>query len=147
MPESTSPPASRREAILAAVFDALRDLSGIHTCGRNLTADLSDGARPAIVLYDGDETLTEGKPGRGLMALEAEVRVAVSAPDESLGTALNALVARVQTAVLTAPDVLALTASPPQMTAARFAVGRGRRGEAIANLTFSLPYALNHAAP
>lgn len=141
----------RREIVLQALFAALATLPDIALLERNRTAEVPAGRRPALVLYDGDEEVGEAPraPARTLVTMTPEVVAVVAARDDSIGTAMNALRARVLTAVLT--DAALLAAVGPN-GAVRYAgmtvgVGRGQAAEGFLVLSFALVVPLDPKRP
>jgi len=107
----------KREAILQRLVEIAAGLSGVVTAVRNQD-EVSEHARPAIVVFDADEVADEGAVQRGhagaapnIVEMTPEVMILLGALPEQVGSALNELRARLIKAVLTDVELDALTGS------------------------------------
>jgi hypothetical protein len=84
--------AHRREAVLARLLEIAQSIPGVRLALRN-TRSISDSARPAIIILDGDESRRTGSSGRGpaLMDMTPEIYVLRGGKPEDVGADLNAL--------------------------------------------------------
>lgn len=90
----------RREAILAQLLAIATEAPGIKTAARNRDAP-SDEESPAIIIYDGDEQVSETsdapfeirKPAikPRIVAMSPSIEVALGAAPSAAGTAINAM--------------------------------------------------------
>ena len=87
----------KREAILQRLTEIAAGLPGIVTAARNQD-EISEHARPAIVVFDADETADERAVQRGhagaapnIVEMTPEVMILLGALPERVGSALNEL--------------------------------------------------------
>src|ERR1700749_1851317 len=85
----------KREAILARLVEIAAGLPGVKTAVRNQD-EVSERARPAITIFDADETADERAEERGhsgrapnLIEMSPETLILLGGGPESVGTALN----------------------------------------------------------
>ena len=97
----------KREAILQRLTEIAAGLPGVVTAVRNQD-EISEHARPAIVVFDADEAADERAVQRGhagaapnIVEMTPEVMILLGALPEQVGSALNALRAPLIKAVLT----------------------------------------------
>jgi hypothetical protein len=94
----------RREQITARLAWIAAGITGVAKVGRNVL-ELSGRSRPAIVVWDGDETV-EAPPTRlpadapMLATMSPECRILAAADESDIGTALNLLRAAAVKAIL-----------------------------------------------
>lgn len=140
----------KREAILTRLAEIAGGIAGIKTAVRNQD-EVSERARPAIVIFDADEAADESSGERGrtgkspnIVEMSPEVLILLGAPPETVGTALNAMRAKLIKAVLTDNDLAVLTGTNG---GARYAgcsthLGSGRSMEGSMTLQFAFTYVL-----
>lgn len=104
----------KRERILAQLLLVLKGVDGIKSAARNLD-QIPEGARPAIVLLDGDEALpqSQGETTRSgkspiVMQMQPVINVLVGDNDKDIGATINAIRASLITKVLTDTDLAAV---------------------------------------
>jgi hypothetical protein len=140
----------KREAILARLAAITDGLAGIKTAARNQD-EVSERARPAIVVFDGDETIDEGAQERGrsgqapnIVEMTPETLILLGAAPESVGTALNAMRAKLVKAVLTDPELVALTGTNGRVRylGCSTHLGHGRSMEGSMSVHFAFAYVL-----
>ena len=97
----------KREAILVRLVEIAGGLAGIKTAVRNQD-EISERARPAIAIFDADETADEraneqGHAGRApnIIEMSPEALILLGGTPERVGTALNEMRAKFVKAVLT----------------------------------------------
>jgi hypothetical protein len=140
----------KREAILVRLVAIASGLPGIKTAVRNQD-EVSERARPAIVVFDADEAADESNRERGrashgphLVEMSPEALILLGAPPDAIGTALNAMRAKLIKAVLTDNELAALTGTNGR---ARYAgcsthLGPGRSMEGSMGVQFGFTYVL-----
>ena len=138
----------KREAILQRLVDIAKGVEGVATAVRNQD-EISERGRPAIAIFDADESAAEHAtehPGRApnIVEMSPELLILLGAKPETVGSALNALRAKLIKAVLTDPQLLALVGPNGY---ARYAgcsthLGHGRSMEGSMSVQFSFAYVL-----
>jgi hypothetical protein len=140
----------KREAILTRLVATAGGLAGIKTAVRNQD-EVSERARPAIVIFDGDETADEGAQERGrsgqapnIVEMTPETLILLGAAPESVGTALNAMRAKLVKAVLTDAELAALTGTNGRVryVGCSTHLGHGRSMEGSMSVQFAFAYVL-----
>jgi hypothetical protein len=140
----------KREDILARLAEVAATVPGVNTVARNQD-EISEHKRPAIAIFDADETADErteqqGHPGRApnIVEMTPEVLILLGARPESVGAALNALRASLIKAVLTDTELIALAGPNGRVRYAGCTthLGHGRSMEASMGVHFSFAYAL-----
>ena len=140
----------KREQIMARLLEVAASLPGVGTVTRN-SDEISEHKRPAIALFDADESADEAAerqdhPGRApnLVAMTPEVLILLGASPESVGSALNALRAKLVKAVLTDPQLMALTGTNGRVRYAGCSthLGHGRSMEGSMGVQFTFAYVL-----
>jgi len=107
--------ASRREQLLAALFEALGKVEGVELIERNRTHQIDQSVNSALVLMDGNvegETDPKDWDREPVFRLELtpEVMGCVRAPDAEAGTLRDELLSRAVAAVWTDRDLRRLVA-------------------------------------
>jgi hypothetical protein len=140
----------KREAILGRLVEIAAGVQGIATAVRNQD-EISERARPAIVVFDADEAADEraeqqGHPGRApnIVEMTPEVLILLGATPERVGSDLNALRAALIKAVLTDSQLTALAGTNGRV---RYAgcythLGQGRSMEGSMGVHFTFAYVL-----
>jgi hypothetical protein len=140
----------KREAILARLLEVATGVPGIAAAVRNQD-EISERARPAIAVFDADESADEAAErqdhaGRApnLVVMTPEVLILNGAPPENVGSSLNALRAKLVKAVLTDAQLTSLTGPNGH---ARYAgcsthLGHGRSMEGSMGVQFTFTYVL-----
>ena len=137
----------KREEILARLLQVAASVPGVAMAVRNQD-ELSERSRPAIVVFDADESADEAAdhPGRApnLVVMTPEVLILLGASPESVGSALNALRAKLVKAVLTDPQLIALTGANGRVRYASCSthLGHGRSMEGSMGVQFTFTYVL-----
>ena len=140
----------KRERILARLVEVAESLPGVGTVIRNSDV-ISEHKRPAIAIFDADESADEAAErqdhsGRApnLVAMTPEVLILLGASPESVGSALNALRAKLIKAVLTDPQLMALTGANGRVRYAGCSthLGHGRSMEGFMGVHFAFAYVL-----
>lgn len=111
-------PRDRREEVLVRLEAIALTIPGVATVARNTIA-ISDTARPAIVVLDGDEELVRdhgssggrGSMGARLMDMTPQLFVLVGAKGAEIGPSLSALRVALLAAVETDAALLAIVGS------------------------------------
>ena len=125
-------------------------MPGIATAVRNQD-EISERARPAIAVFDADESADEAAerqdhPGRApnLVVMTPEVLILLGAAPESVGSALNALRAKLVKAVLTDAQLIALVGPNGRVRYAGCSthLGHGRSMEGFMGVQFAFAYVL-----
>jgi hypothetical protein len=138
----------KREAILKRLVEIAAGLEGVTSAVRNQD-EISERSRPAIAIFDADESAAEHAtehPGRApnIVEMSPEVLILLGAKSETVGSALNALRARLIKTVLADPQLIALVGPNGH---ARYAgcsthLGHGRSMEGSMSVQFSFAYVL-----
>lgn len=140
----------KREDILARLLQVAASVPGVAMAVRNQD-EISERSRPAIVVFDADESADEAAerqdhPGRApnLVVMTPEVLILLGASPESVGSALNALRAKLVKAVLTDPQLIALTGANGRVRYAGCSthLGHGRSMEGSMGVQFTFAYVL-----
>jgi hypothetical protein len=140
----------KREAILARLVEVAAGLDGVATAVRNQD-EISERVRPAIAVFDADETADEAAerqdhPGRApnRVVMTPEVLILLGASPENIGPALNGLRAKLVKAVLTDAQLIALTGTNGRVRYAGCSthLGHGRSMEGSMGVQFSFAYVL-----
>ena len=140
----------KREAILARLSEVVGTLPGISTVARNQD-EISEHKRPAIVIFDADESADEraeqqGHPGRApsIVEMSPEMLILLGTVPEQVGSALNGLRAKLIKAVLTDAQLIALAGQNGRVRYAGCSthLGHGRSMEGSMAVRFSFAYVL-----
>ena len=107
----------KREAILVRLLEIAGSIAGIKTTVRNQD-EVSERARPAIAIFDADETADERAEERGysgrapnIVEMSPEALILLGGSPQSVGTALNDVRAKLIKAVLTDIELATLIGS------------------------------------
>jgi hypothetical protein len=140
----------KREAILQRLIEVAAGIPGVVTAVRNHD-EISEHARPAVAVFDADETSDErseqqGHPGRApnIVEMTPEVMILLGALPERIGTALNEIRARLVKAVLTDAQLIALAGPNGRVRYAGCSthLGHGRSMEGAMGVHFTFAYVL-----
>jgi hypothetical protein len=140
----------KREAILARLVEIAAALPGIKTAVRNQD-EVSERARPAIAIFDADETADERAEERGhsgrapnIIEMSPETLILLGGAPEAVGTALNEMRAKFIKAVLTDAQLAALTGPNGRVryVGCGTHLGHGRSMEASMSVQFAFAYVL-----
>jgi hypothetical protein len=140
----------KREAILARLVAVAGGLAGVKTAVRNQD-EISERARPAIVVFDADEVADESSGDRGrarqgpnLVEMSPEALILLGAPPDTVGTALNAMRAKLIRAVLTDNELAVLTGTNGRVRylGCNTHLGPGRSMEGSMGVQFAFAYVL-----
>lgn len=140
----------KREAILARLTEVAATVPGVSTVVRN-TDEISEHKRPAIAIFDADETADaradqQGHSGRApnLIEMTPELMILLGAAPERVGSALNELRAKLIKTVLTDSQMIALTGPNGRIRYAGCTthLGHGRSMEAAMGVHFAFSYVL-----
>ena len=140
----------RREQILQRLLEVAAAVPGVITAIRNQD-EISERRRPAVAIFDADEIVDEASerqdhPGRApnLVVMTPEVLILLGASPESIGTALNALRAKLVKAVLTDAQLIALAGTNGRVRYAGCSthLGHGRSMEGFMGVQFAFAYVL-----
>jgi hypothetical protein len=141
----------RREAILSRLLEVFQGLEGIQTVVRN-KEKVADKDRPAVQLFDADETasdLMNGQPpsrarGVNLVSMNPEVYILLQEVPENVGTVLNLHRAALIKAVLTDAQLVTLVGPNGgiKYEGCATALSRGRAVEGELGLAFTFTYPL-----
>ena len=140
----------KREEILTRLAEVAASVPGVSTIVRNQD-EISEHKRPAIAIFDADETADEraeqqGHPGRApnIVEMTPEVLILLGARPESVGSALNALRTSLIKAVLTDSQLIALAGQNGRVRYAGCTthLGHGRSMEGSMGIHFSFAYVL-----
>jgi len=143
----------KREAILQRLTEIAAALPGVVTAVRNQD-EISEHARPAIAVFDADETADASAVQRGhagaapnIVEMTPEVMILLGALPERVGSALNELRAGLVKAVLTDPQLAALTGPNGRMRYAGCSthLRHGRSIEGLMAVQFTFTYVLRIA--
>jgi hypothetical protein len=136
----------RRELILARLLEIARGIDGIVSAFRNKD-EISEKQRPCIVILDADEAADDADPtsrpkrSPRRVAMTPEIYILLGSKPEDLGTAINALRARLLSAVLTDDQLIGLVGSNGDIRyegcATALARGRSMEGEMGVSLSFT----------
>ena len=146
--------ASRRELILARLYEIVSALPGIESSGRNLDR-VADTKLPYGAVFDGDEEAFENLRARGMapnaMFMTPNVVVSLGEVPENVGTLSNEWLAKVQKAVLSDQELQDLCGGRegtqgrivhggPQYIACTTSLSEGRTAEVNISVHFSIGY-------
>jgi hypothetical protein len=138
----------KREAILRRLVEIAAGLEGVVTAVRNQD-EISERARPAIAIFDADESTAEhagDHPGRApnIVEMAPEVLILLGGKPGMVGSALNALRAKLIQAVLTDPHLVGLAGANGHVRYAGCSthLGHGRSMEGSMSVHFSFAYVL-----
>jgi hypothetical protein len=140
----------KREQILVRLVDIAAAVPGINTAARNQD-ELSERKRPAIAVFDGDETAYEradqqGHGGRApnIIEMTPEVMILLGATPATVGSMLNALRAQLIKAVLIDPQLNSLVGTNGRVRYAGCStqLGHGRSMEGFMAVHFAFSYVL-----
>lgn len=139
-----------REAILARLLALAKEQFGVAQVARNVV-EITENAKPFVVLLDGDETADAGDLGmsRGRITprritMTPQVLIAVSTVSGSVGTTLNEARAKMIDAVLTDTTLagLCVTGDPIRYEGSMTDLASGRKMQGQIALQFRLTYLL-----
>jgi len=140
----------KREAILVRLVEIASGLSEIKTAVRNQD-EISERARPAIVIFDANETADEraneqGHAGRApnIIEMSPEALILLGGTPERVGTALNEMRAAFVKAVLTDTQLATLTGTNGRVryVGCSTHLGHGRSMEGSMGVHFAFSYVL-----
>src|SRR5690348_15678516 len=140
----------KREQILQRLLAVATGIAGVKTAVRNQD-ELSEHKRPAIALFDADETIDDGTDrqdhaGRGpaLIYMTPEVLILRGAAPQVVGTSLNSLRASLIKGVLTDVQLATLVGPNGRVRYAGCSthLGHGRSMEGSMSVHFSFEYVL-----
>ena len=140
----------KRELILARLVEVAASVPGVVTVTRN-SDEISEHKRPAIAVFDSDESADQAAerqdhPGRApnIVEMTPEVLILLGASPESVGSALNALRAKLVKAVLTDSQLIALAGANGRVRYAGCSthLGHGRSMEGSMAVHFTFAYVL-----
>ena len=140
----------KREQILQRLVAVAAAVPGINTAVRNQD-ELSERKRPAIAIFDADETADEGSerqdhPGRApsIIVMTPEVMILLGAAPTTVGSSLNSLRAKLVKAVLTDAQLTALVGPNGRVRYAGCSthLGHGRSMEGFMGVHFAFAYVL-----
>jgi hypothetical protein len=140
----------KREAILARLVEIAAGLPGIKTAVRNQD-EISERARPAIVIFDADETADERTTERGhggrapnIVEMSPEALILLGGTPERVGTDLNDMRAKFVKAVLTDAQLATLTGTNGRVryVGCSTHLGHGRSMEGSMGVHFAFSYVL-----
>lgn len=140
----------KREQILVRLVDIAATIPGINIAVRNQD-ELSERKRPAIAIFDADETADEASerqdhPGRvpNIVVMTPEVMILIGASPTAVGSSLNSLRAKLVKAVLTDAQLTALVGTNGRVRYAGCSThqGHGRSMEGFMGVHFAFAYVL-----
>jgi hypothetical protein len=140
----------KREQILQRLVAVAAAVPGIATAVRNRD-EISERARPTIAVFDADESADEraeqqGHGGRApnIIEMTPEVLILLGAAPETVGSALNALRAKLVKAVLTDSQLIAMVGPNGRVRYAGCSthLGHGRSMEGFMGVHFAFVYVL-----
>ena len=140
----------KREQILQRLVAVAAAVPGINTAVRNQD-EISERKRPAIAMFDADETADEAAerqdhPGRApnIVVMTPEVMILLGAAPATVGSALNALRAKLVKAVLTDAQLTSLVGPNGRVRYAGCSthLGHGRSMEGFMGVHFAFAYVL-----
>ncbi len=140
----------KREAILVRLVEIAAGVSGIKTAIRNQD-EVSERARPAIAVFDADETVDEraneqGHGGRApnIIEMSPEALILLGGTPERVGTALNEMRAKFVKAVLTDAQLASLAGTNGRVryVGCSTHLGHGRSMEGGMGVHFAFAYVL-----
>ena len=142
-----------REAILEQLLVIAKAIDGVGGRAFRNRDQLSETARPAIVILDGDETAEErpadGRPARTpeRIAMTPEIYVIVGGGEGPVGAGLNSLRAKIIAAIAADGTLAALVGSNGSIRYDGCAtdLGRGRTMQGEMGLGFTFRYVLSPA--
>ena len=141
--------ADKRELLLSRLLTIAQGISGVASAVRNKD-EISDKARPAIVILDADEVADDADPSNRpvrsprRVAMTPEIYLLLGAKPEHVGPEINALRAKFIKAVLTDGELLAIVGSngDSRYEGCATSLARGRNMEGEMGISFSLTYTL-----
>lgn len=138
----------KREAILKRLVEIAAGLEGITAAVRNQD-EISERSRPAIAIFDADESASEHAsehPGRApnVVEMSPEILILLGAKPETVGSALNLMRAKLIKAVLTDTQLISLVGPNGHVRYAGCSthLGHGRSMEGSMSVQFSFAYVL-----
>ena len=140
----------KREAILARLVEIAGALAGVKTAVRNQD-EISERARPAIAIFDADETADEraneqGHAGRApnIIEMSPETLILLSGTPERVGADLNEMRAKFVKAVLIDAQLATLTGTNGRVryVGCSTHLGHGRSMEGSMGMHFAFAYVL-----
>ena len=140
----------KREALLARLVEIAAGVPEIKTAARNQD-EISERARPAIVIFDADETADEraneqGHVGRApnIIEMSPEALILLGGTPERLGTALNEMRAKFVKAVLIDVQLATITGTNGRVryVGCSTHLGHGRSMEGSMGMHFAFAYVL-----
>lgn len=139
-----------REQILVQLVKVASRVRGVSGAYRN-GVNLSETKLPCIVIHDGDEVADDNDPQRQASAprrvmMTPDITLAVAAEQESVGTELNTLRARIVGAILSDATLIALTGTSPfggiRYEGCSTELHQGRTIQGMMSIRFSFSYVL-----
>ena len=140
----------KREQVLQRLLAVATGIAGVKSAVRNQD-ELSEHKRPAIAVFDSDETIDEtvvrsDHPGRApeLIVMAPEVLILLGSTPQTVGPMLNTLRASLIKAVLTDAQLIALTGPNGRVRyiGCSTHLGHGRSMEGSMAVHFSFAYVL-----
>ena len=140
----------KREALLARLVEIAAGVPAIKTAARNQD-EISERARPAIVIFDADETAHEraneqGHGGRApnIIEMSPDALILLGGTPERVGTDLNEMRAAFVKAVLTDTQLATLTGTNGRVryVGCSTHLGHGRSMEGSMGVHFAFSYVL-----
>ena len=140
----------KREAILVRLVEIAEALPAIKTAVRNQD-EISERARPAIVIFDADETADEraneqGHSGRvpNIIEMSPEALILLGGTPERVGSDLNDMRAKFVKAVLTDAQLIILVGTNGRVryVGCSTHLGHGRSMEGSMGVHFAFSYVL-----
>jgi hypothetical protein len=140
----------KREEILQRLVEVAAAVPGVTTAVRNRD-EISERARPAIAVFDADETADEraeqqGHGGRApnMVEMTPEVLILLGGAPETVGSVLNALRTKLVKAVLTDSQLTTLVGPNGRVRYAGCSthLGHGRSMEGFMGVHFAFAYVL-----
>jgi hypothetical protein len=140
----------KREAILARLLEVAARLPGVKTAVRNQD-EVSERARPAIAIFDADETADERAEERGhsgrapnIVEMSPETLILLGGSPDNVGTALNDMRAKLIKAVLADAQLAALSGPNGRVryVGCSTHLGHGRSMEGAMSVQFAFTYVL-----
>jgi hypothetical protein len=138
----------KREAILQRLVEIAAGIEGVATAVRNQD-EISERSRPAIAIFDADESAVDhatDHPGHApnIVEMSPELLILLGAKPETVGSALNALRAKLIKVVLTDTQLIALVGPNGHAHYAGCSthLGHGRSMEGSMSVQFSFAYVL-----
>lgn len=140
----------KREALLARLVEIAAGVPEIKTAARNQN-EISERARPAIVIFDADETADERANEQGhasrapnIIEMSPEALILLGGTPERVGTALNEMRAKFVKAVLIDTQLATLSGTNGRVryVGCNTHLGHGRSMEGSMGVHFAFAYVL-----